>query len=196
MSAQLQLNGLVMLYAYLQRIYVYDKVLATIPDRAPEHHDPASPPELTTLIEKTGKTIAAFPTESGLSDEQVDSFTPVVDFAQAAMSNRAAHPGTPLREQLAAVAGARFHNQHLVEGLIMWGDNYRPETADQYRQRVLPARNDTRLLTAFVAKASLGQLPEEEQLRVGEWYDAVIRTTPGVDGDMGLITSLLRGIDP
>ncbi|GAB4587076.1 hypothetical protein [Nocardia sp. IFM 10818] len=194
MTAQWQLNGLVMLYAYLQRVFVYDKAIATIPGAdAPA---PAPIADLPALLDKTSAAIRDFDTRAGLPDSAVTEFDAVLAIVGAAVSERTAHPGAPVRERLAAVAGDRFHGRHLVEGLVYWGDRYNPEVADRYRQQVLPARNATSTLSRFVAAAANNALTTNDLAQVDIWYDEVVQAAGRLGHDMALTARLLHGHEP
>ncbi|WP_018180244.1 hypothetical protein [Jongsikchunia kroppenstedtii] len=190
MTAQWQLNGLVMLYAYLQRVFVYDKVIATIPG---DTAVPVSVENLPSMLERTSKAIGAFDTETGLSDADQRDFAAILDAVRAALSDRATHANAPLRDRLAAIAGDRLGGQYLLEGLVLWGDRYSAAAADRFRQKVLPARGAANEVTRLVADAARDALTADDHARVDSWYTEVARASAGSADDLALVSELLAG---
>jgi len=188
-TAQSQLNGLVVLYAYLQRIFVYDKVITTIAGDAPQ----APALDTAALLDVTSAAIGQCDPGTGLPDGTVGDIDRVLAAVGDAMAARAARPDAPLREQLAAIAGDRFHHRHLNQGLVFWGDRYQPETADRFRQQILPARAAAEELTALVGRAASGPLPDGDRTQIDAWYRSVVAAAPNIPDDLTLITRLIHG---
>jgi len=187
-TAQSQLNGLVILYAYLQRIFVYDMVLATIPGDPPRL--PA--PDTANLLDRTSAAIGRCDPRAGLPADTVVDMDAVLAAASDAMAARVARPNAPQRERIAAIAGDRFHHRHLVEGLVFWGDRYQPETADRYRQQLLSTRAAAQDLTALVARAADGPLPASDLAQIDTWYESVVATAGNIPKDLALIARLIH----
>ncbi len=193
MTARLQLNGLVVLYAYLQRIFVYDKVIALIPDEAAA---PAAVAELPALLERTGAATTAFDTSAGLHAATVAEFDAVLAAVRAAMSERAAQPHAPLRNRLAAIAGDRYHAEYLINGLVHWGTQFAPEAADYYRQQTPATRDQVAVISGLVDAASKDALSADDLARIDTWHDQVVAFTPAVAADLDLTADLLHGRTP
>lgn len=190
MNAQWQLNGLIVLYAALQRISAWDDTVAAVPGDPPA---PDPVPGLAVMLNTIASAIREFDTETGLSEESIAEFETMVGTVRAATAARIVPPGSPLRIRLAAIAGSRSYDQHLVKGLTHWGTVFNPEIADYYREQRLPADDQVAEISAFVTAARADTLSPDDIARLDTWYLAVARSAARIDDDMDRIALLLCG---
>lgn len=194
MKSQLQLNGLVILYSYLQRIFVYDMVLAKFGAEAPKT---GSQEVWHGCLEEVGKAIAEFDTDAGLTEADQARMIEISESASAAMRARRADPDAPLPERLAAVAGDLYCGQHRNNGLVYWGDKFDEVVADRYRQQIPTHWNTTNTISGYVAEALEGSpLPEADEARLAAWFASACELVSAVDDDLAQTARLLAGERP
>ncbi|MFJ4654189.1 hypothetical protein ACIP5Y_23225 [Nocardia sp. NPDC088792] len=179
-----------MLFASLQRIFVYDKVIARVPGIGPA---PAPVADLPDLLDRSGTAIRDFDPAVGLSETEVTEFEGMLEIVRGAMAERTPRRDAPLRERLAAIASSRYYDQHLVDGLAHWGSLFNPDVADYYRQQALPARNHARMLSTLVAAGGNHTLTAGDVARLDAWYGVVVQAARRIPGDLAGAADMLRG---
>jgi hypothetical protein len=194
MKSQLQLNGLVILYSYLQRIFVYDTVLAKF---GVEASKTGGQEVWHGYLEQVGKAIAGFDTDTGLNEADQARMIEISEAASAAMRARRADPDAQLPGRLAAVAGDLYCGQHRNNGLVYWGDKFDEAVADRYRQQIPTHWNTTNTISGYVAKALEGSpLPEADEARLATWFASTCKLVSAVDDDLAQTARLLAGERP
>jgi hypothetical protein len=176
-----QLNGLVLLYAYLQRVFVHAKVSAgAIPDPVPE------------LLDVAGTAIQSFDQDAGLSGEERRRLLDLTGEARSLMREHLPRPDAELPEQLASVAAALYAEEHVNNGIIHMGDIYDPEVADRFRQRIPHFRDQIAVITDFVGKATDGvPLTAEENAKLDSWFADVTGSAENIEQDFRQIEQYL-----
>ncbi|QIS14270.1 hypothetical protein [Nocardia arthritidis] len=190
MEGKAQLNGLVVLYAYLQRIFMYDKVIAGL-GAAPVAGDGWDWP---ACLDEVGVVIGRFDRLAGLSDPDVTRLLDILGEVRAAMRRRRPDPDASLPERLAAVAGDLHGGMHSNDGIVFWGETFDSTVADRYRQRTRTHRSMVNTINGYVAKATDGGvLTADDLARVDAWFTKVCTGSPGIERDLTRAGELLRG---
>lgn len=194
MIARRQLNGLFILHAHLQRIFVYDKVIATVPGNDP---GPRPMPDLSSLIKRFRDALDDFDTDIGLPMSMAGEFETLSGILGKALAERVAHPDASLRDRLAVVSGDRFHDQCLFGGLVQWSNRYSPNAANFYTQQALSARSDTDTISALVSAATpYGILAPVDRIQLDAWYAVSLQVANRFESDIALAVDLLHGYAP
>lgn len=194
MKSQIQLNGLVILYSYLQRIFVYDTVLSKFGADSPKT---GNQEVWHGYLQEVGKAMAEFDTDAGLAETDQARMIEIDREASAALRARRAEPAAPLPEQLAAVAGDLYCGQHRNNGLVYWGDKFDENVADRYRQQIPSHWNTTNTISSYVGKTLQGTpLSEADEAQLATWFASACRLTAAVDDDLAQVELLLAGERP
>lgn len=197
MNGKAQLNGLVVLYAYLQRIFVYDKVIAGFSVTPPSGSGPVSSSGWAGCLDEVGSIIGAFDRDTGLAETQLSRLLEILGEVRAAMRARRPDPDAPLPERLAAVAGDLYGGMHTNDGIVHWGGTFDPAVADRYRQRTLGHRAAVNTISGFVARATAGNaLGADDLARLDAWFTGVCAGTAAVERDLDDAAELLQGRTP
>lgn len=188
MDTRLQLNGLVLLYAYLRRASDYQAMLRLLGEPV----DQAELDRLSPMIEAVGSAVRDFDPDAGLDAQQVHDFDEIA--AQVGPFTDAFVPGDDdgERQRLAAVAAAVYAEEQVNDGVVHMGDLMDPALADQFRQRTLHFQQRTAMVTRWVKTVSGGQpLDSESASQRDELLDQVIEASANIDSDLATIRQFL-----
>ena len=186
MTTRRQHNGLLLLHAYLERIYVYDNALAKM------GATPSSDEDWAAFLQEVGEALKA--TEDDREGFEPDGarFGDIVERLRVGMRARRGVPGAPLVEQLAAVAGDLFGAKHRNDNMIYWGDIYDADVADRLRQQIPYHWSTTRRIESCIAQTIAGTpLEEQDSAQLEQWFTSVCALTENVDDDLKQIKLLL-----
>ncbi|RJO74750.1 hypothetical protein D5S18_14925 [Nocardia panacis] len=182
-----QLDGLVVLYTYLQRISVYDRVIDGL--GAGRRDDGWSGP-----LGEVGAIIGRFDRGTRLDAAEVAHLLDILDTVRAAMRRRRPDPDASLPERLAVVAGDLHGGLHHSEGVVRWGEIYDAAAARRHRQRAVAHRGLVNTVNEYVARAGAGGvLGAEELARIDAWFTKVCTGSPGIERDLRRAGEALRG---
>ncbi|MEC3982564.1 hypothetical protein [Amycolatopsis sp. H20-H5] len=183
-----QLNGLILLYAYLQRVFVHDRVGAGFPGAAAR----TGPDPIPGLLDGVGTAIKTFDKDAGLSAEDGKRLLETTGSARSLMRAHLPRPDAALPEQLASVAAALYAEEHVNNGLVHLGDIFDPEVADQFRQRIPQFRTQVGVITGYVGKVTGGEpLTGEENAQLGSWFTNVTGSAAHIEQDFQRIEQYL-----
>lgn len=188
MDVRLQFNGLVLLYGYLQRIYVHDQVLAMLGEQG----SPSTADDLPPMLALVGGAMRSFDPEGGLSPDEVHDLESVVDAAQPLVAGCLPQPGDSPGHQLAAVSAAVYAEDHVNNGIVRMGDLLDPDVADRFRQRIPSFRNRVAVVTNWVERAADHQsLTAEEASERDRLLADVTVAAPNVESDLRTVRTYL-----
>ena len=186
MTTGSQHNGLLLLHAYLQRIYVYDNVLAKLGAATPADED------WSAFLREVGEALTATEADREGFEPDGPRLADIVERLRDGMRARRAVPGAPLVEQLAVVAGDLFGAKHLNDNMIYWGDIYDDDLADRLRQRIPYHWDTTGKIESYVARTISGTpLEEQDSVQLAEWFASACALVENVDDDLKQIKGLL-----
>ncbi len=184
MDAKLQLNGLVLLYAYLRRAYDYRTMLRLLGERV----DQAELDALSPMLERTSGAIRDFDPDEGLDPAAAAEFDGITGQVASFTEAFVPHDGADPRRQLAAVAAAVYAEEHVNDGIVHMGDLLDPELADRFRQRTLHFQQRTATVTSWVKTVAADErLDAESASQRDELVDQVIEASANIDSDLATI---------
>lgn len=188
MDAKLQLNGLVLLYAYLRRAGDYRSMLGLLGE--PTDADEAA--RLTPMLERVGAAVRDFDPDTGLSADQVAEFDAIVEQTGPLTDAFVPDEDADDHQILAAVAAAVYAEEHVNDGLVHLGDLMDPALAEQFRARTLHFQARTSTVTTWVKTVSGGEPLDAEALQQrDELLDQVLEAAAHIDSDLATIRQFL-----
>lgn len=182
---ELQYNGIVLLYGYLQRLFVYGKVKSML-DTVPETLEIDS---LPSLLDKTSKIIQNFDTTNGLSKEQQQELLAILSTIKKLVPPTLEVEKEPVLADQLAVAGASVYaEEYINNGIIHLGTLFNPSIADRFRQHIPHFQNRVNRINSLVDKAAhQHNLSEEENAQVSTWYTDVMKNAKNIGSDFQII---------
>lgn len=188
MQTTFQYNGLVLLYAYLQRAYVHHRTLDLLAAPA----DPRAAQQLPSLLDRVGGAMSAFDKDAGLTAEDARAMRDIVDEARPLVQGCLPQPGDSPQRQLAAVVSAVYAEEHINTGIVRMGELLDPDIADRFRQRIPFFRSRVALVSSWVEKATKRhELTPDEAAERDRLLSDVRVASRSVDADLRTITHYL-----
>ena len=188
MQTTFQYNGLVLLYAYLQRAYVHHRTLDLLAAPA----DPRAAQQLPSLLDRVGGAMIAFEKDAGLTAEDARAMRDIVDEARPLVQGCLPQPGDSPQRQLAAVVSAVYAEEHVNTGIVRMGELLDPDIADRFRQRIPFFRSRVALVRSWVEKATKRhELTPDEAAERDRLLSDVTVASRSVDADLRTITHYL-----
>lgn len=201
--AALQLNGLVLLHGYLQRVAIYDAVTARLGGTTPIVDGDA---ELVGAVEALGVITANFDQSAGLTVEQEVIAAGLIEIVRPRVAARLFAAGDGIDElwHQVAVITATFHSDvHISEGLRSVARLYQSDALDEVEARhqelLERAGIASQLVEAVAEVATPGAEPlaDDKLGAIGAWYADInhpdLATQDGIDADLEQIAALLAG---
>ena len=188
MQTTFQYNGLVLLYAYLQRAYVHHRTLDLLAAPA----DPRAAQQLPSLLDRVGGAMSAFDKDAGLTAEDARAMQDIVDEARPLVQGCLPQTGDSPQRQLAAIVSAVYAEEHVNTGIVRMGELLDPDIADRFRQRIPFFRSRVALVSGWVEKATKGhELTPDEAAERDRLLSDVTVASRSVDADLRTITHYL-----
>lgn len=178
---EIQYNGIVLLYGYLQRLFVYGKVKSML-GAVPETLEIDS---LPSLLDKTSEIFQHFDTKNGLSKEQQQELLAILATVKKLMPHTVEKTEKPeLADQLAVAGAALYAEEYINNGIIHLGMLFNPTIADRFRQHIPHFQNRVNGINSFVDKAANGKsLSTEELVQLDTWYADVMKNAANIPAD-------------
>ncbi len=188
MDTKLQLNGLVLLYAYLRRAHDYRTMLRLLGEPV----DQGALDRLSPMIDRVGAAVRDFDPQAGLDPQQVREFDEITVCVGPLTDAFVPGDDDGERRQLAAVAAAVYAEEQVNDGVVHMGDLMDPTLADQFRQRTLHFQHRTATVTRWVKTVADGRsLDAESTSQRDELLDQVIEASANIDSDLATIRQFL-----
>lgn len=164
-SAREQLEGLGVLYAYLQRVFVFTRTMQMLD---PQRHVDVNTDELKAALDLVGDTVRQFDFTGGLSAAQRQALGPVIAAAHGWIDGTRPQSDDSRAQAIAHTASAAFFEEHLNSARIHLGDHYDADYADYCRQRILLLQASVRQVKSIVGKTADGlALSSDEEAVLG-----------------------------
>jgi hypothetical protein len=188
MPATFQYNGLVLLHAYLQRVYVYCRTLDML--EAPT--DPGVLEQLSPLLDQVRSTMTTFDKDLGLTAADGQVLRGVVEQTRSLVQPCLPCDGDSPQRQLASVVSVVYAEEHVNNGIISMGDLMDPDMADRFRQQTPFFRHRVAMVSGWVQKAVDGRdLTPEESAERDTLLAEVTAGARGVEADLRTIAEYL-----
>lgn len=178
---EIQYNGIVLLYGYLQRLFVYGKVksmLGTVPETLEID-------SLPSLLDKTSETFQNFDTKSGLSQKQQQELLAILATVKKLVPQTLETDENPaLADQLAVAGAALYAEEYINNGIIHLGMLFNPSIADRFRQHIPHFQNRVNGINSFVDKAANHEnLSADENAQLEAWYADAMKNAKNIGTD-------------
>lgn len=178
---EIQYNGIVLLYGYLQRLFVYGKVksmLGTVPETLEID-------SLPSLLDKTSETFQSFDTKSGLSQKQQQELLAILATVKELVPQTLETDENPaLADQLAVAGAALYAEEYINNGIIHLGMLFNPSIADRFRQHIPHFQNRVNGINSFVDKAANHKnLSADENAQLEAWYADAMKNAKNIGTD-------------
>lgn len=178
---ELQYNGSVLLYGYLQRLFVYGKVksmLGTVPETLEID-------SLPSLLDKASEIFQNFDTKNGLTQEQQQELLAILATVKKLVPHTVEKTENPeLADQLAAAGAALYAEEYINNGIIHLGMLFNPTIADRFRQHIPHFQNRVNGINVFVDKtANHKSLSADETAQLEAWYSDVMKNAKNIGAD-------------
>lgn len=178
---EIQYNGIVLLYGYLQRLFVYGKVksmLGTVPETLEID-------SLPSLLDKASEIFQHFDTKNGLSKEQQQELLAILATVKKLVPHTVEKTEKPeLADQLAAAGAALYAEEYINNGIIHLGMLFNPTIADRFRQHIPHFQNRVNGINSFVDKAANEKsLSTDELAQLETWYADVMKNAANIPAD-------------
>lgn len=178
---ELQYNGSVLLYGYLQRLFVYGKVksmLGTVPETLEID-------SLPSLLDKANEIFQNFDTKNGLTQEQQQELLAILATVKKLVPHTVEKTENPeLADQLAAAGAALYAEEYINNGIIHLGMLFNPTIADRFRQHIPHFQNRVNGINVFVDKtANHKSLSADETAQLEAWYSDVMKNAKNIGAD-------------
>lgn len=178
---EVQYNGIVLLYGYLQRLFVYGKVKSML-GAVPEKLEIDS---LPSLLDKTSEIFQNFDTKNGLSKEQQEELLAILATVKKLVPHTVEKLENPeLSDQLATAGAALYAEEYINNGIIHLGMLFNPTIADRFRQHIPHFQNRVNGINLFVDKtANQKSLHSNELAQLESWYADVMKNASNIGAD-------------
>lgn len=193
-KVQFQFHGIVLLYGYLQRLFVYGNIkgmLDTKPE-APEWE------ELPKLLDGVSAIFQSFDRTSGLKlDQMKQAFTAYRTVEAMTPETFPDQEKAQLADRLAVVGAGLYAEEYINTGLIHLGMNFDPKVEKRYREQAKHYQKTVKIISLLVDKTAQGQpLSKVEADQLQSWYKTSLENTDTVKKDIRRIRYFLNGTKP
>lgn len=185
-----QYNGLVLLHAHLQRLYVYYKGKEMLLGQSTEE-----PLDLIkTNFEFIRKLEKSFNLKEGLSKNEIFETIDIVsnikkliqEYVDTALSKHDINTSAVL------AASTLNADDFLIKGLVEWGSLFDPVAEDRYLQKVIYYQDLARYALHLETKLIRGTSLDEEELKfINTWHNKLIEVVNNIPSDLELIKNQL-----
>ena len=184
-SKELQFNGAILLYGYLQRLFVYGKIKGML-GSAPSVLNMG---DLPSLLDKTGAVFQKFDRVSGLTKSQQEELLDTLDTVESLVPPTLTAEAEPqLADKLAVAGGALYAEEYINNGIIHLGDIFNEQIADRFRQHIPHFRNRVNAVNLLVDKAAKNHnLDASETAQLESWYKDIIEHSANIEADFKTI---------
>ena len=191
MSVQLQYNGYVLLYSYLQRFYVSEKVntMLGIGEMKDEKME-----SLKLLLNELGEIGTYFQVNKSLSVEYKEYLIGLTDKVRCFTDDykQQITDAKTTRDYIPLVASTLYAEDHVNNGIVNMGRLFNPEIADRYMQKIPYFRQRIGWINSIVYKAGEGKaLTEEETEQLKNVFATVYQVKDEIDKDFATIKSYM-----
>jgi len=191
MSVQLQYNGYVLLYSYLQRFYVSEKVntMLGIGEMKDEKME-----SLKLLLNELGEIGTYFQVNKALSLEYKDYLIGLTDKISGFTDDykKQITDAKTARDYIPLVASTLYAEEHVNNGIVHMGRLFNPEIADRYMQKIPYFRQRIGWINSIVYKIGEGKsLTEEETDQLKNVFSTVYQVKDEIDKDFATIKSYM-----
>lgn len=178
---ELQYNGVVLLYGYLQRLFVYGKVKSML-DAVPETLGVDS---LPSLLDTASAALQNFDSKNGLTEEQQQELLAILaTIKKLVPATLEAQENPKLADQLAVAGAALYAEEYINNGIIHLGMLFNPKIADRFRQHVPHFQNRVNGINMLVDKtANHKPLDANETAQLEAWYTDVMKSAKNIGTD-------------
>lgn len=193
-KVQFQFHGIVLLYGYLQRLFVYGNIKGML-DSKPEA---AEWEELPKLLDDVSAIFQSFDRKSGLNiDQMKQAFTAYRTVEAMTPATFPDKEKAQLADRLAITGAALYAEEYINTGLIHLGMNFDPKVEKRYRQQAEHYKKTVKIITMLVEKtAQRKPLSKAEADQLQNWYKTSIENADTVKKDIRRIRYFLNGTKP
>ncbi|RNF38673.1 hypothetical protein [Planococcus salinus] len=193
-KVQFQFHGVVLLYGYLQRLFVYGNIKGML-DTKPEA---AEWDELPQHLDHVSAIFQNFDRKAGLNIDQIkQAFTAYRTVEAMTPQTFPDKEKAPLSERLAVTGAALYAEEYINTGLIHLGMNFDPKVEKRYRQQAEHYKKVVKIMTMLVEKtAEKKTLSKAEADQLQKWYQTTMESADTVKKDIRRIRYFLNGTTP
>ncbi|GIP39831.1 hypothetical protein J31TS4_31110 [Paenibacillus sp. J31TS4] len=184
-------NGMVLLYGYLQRLFVSERIQEMLEYEPSEE----ARQSLTASLDTLTPLLRDFDPARPLTLEAETRLLAILDELEPALDRyeEMITPGARFEPMLIVAASTLYAEEHINQGLVHWGKHFDPTAEDRYRQQVPRLRSRVGSVTEIVKKVSEGiPLSADDHAEIDRWYGDVLRNRDGIRSDAEKIRELLK----
>ncbi len=183
MSVEYQYNGYVLLYGYLQRLFVSEKVKAML---SMEDYKEEKTESLKLLLNELGEIGTYFYINKSLTEEYKEFLLGLTDKVHnfAEEYKEQIKTADSLDDKIAVVASTLYAEEHINSGIIRMGEMFNPAIQDRYLQHLPYYRQRVGWVNSVVHKKVEGSdLSADDSSKINDLYMDITRCIDGIDKD-------------
>lgn len=192
MNAAIQYNGLVLLYGYLQRLYVHERTKGLLDNGA---FNVEKIDIITQHLKKIHDITDVFDNNKKLDETNQALLLDIANVCSE-MSDEYKNEilnSKTFKDELAVVASTIYAEEHINNGIIKMGELFNPEIQDRFMQQILYYRNRVALVNAVVQKETEGkEISEKEKEQIKNWYVETSQTSSYMKKDFDSIKEYIQ----
>lgn len=180
-AIEAQFNGVVLLYGYLQRLFVYGKIKSLL-DEKPEE---LKLEHLPSHLDAASAVFGNFDRQHGLAKIQKQQMLDALQTVEEWMPLTLSVPEEPrLADQLAVAGAALYAEEYINNGLLHFGKLFNPQVEDRFRQHIPYFQNRVNSINRLVDKIeSHKSFAREESEQLNKWYQDVLANAANIRDD-------------
>lgn len=189
-AAEAQFNGVVLLYGYLQRLFVYGKIKSLVGTKPEE----LKLERLSSHLDAASSVFGNFDRQNGLTKIQKQQMLVALQTIEELMPLTLKVPEEPqLEDQLAVAGAALYAEEYINNGLMHFGKLFNPQVEDRFRQHIPYFQNRVNSINYFVEKAeNQKSLAFHETKQLTKWYEDVLANAADAAEDLRQIHQYLH----
>lgn len=189
-AAEAQFNGVVLLYGYLQRLFVYGKIKSLVGTKPEE----LKLERLSSHLDAASAVFGNFDRQNGLTKIQKQQMLDALQTAEELMPLTLNAPKEPqLEDQLAVAGAALYAEEYINNGLMHFGKLFNPQVEDRFRQHIPYFQNRVNSINYFVEKVeNQKSLAFNETKQLTSWYKDVLGNAAHISDDFQQIHQYLH----
>ncbi|MBZ5200770.1 hypothetical protein HU147_06030 [Planomicrobium chinense] len=189
-AAEAQFNGVVLLYGYLQRLFVYGKIKSLVGTKPEE----LKLERLSSHLDSASSVFGNFDRQNGLTKIQKQQMLVALQTIEELMPLTLKVAEEPqLEDQLAVAGAALYAEEYINNGLMHFGKLFNPQVEDRFRQHIPYFQNRVNSINHFVEKAeNQKSLAFHETKQLTKWYEDVLANAADTSEDFRQIHQYLH----